>query len=63
MAIERKFFGIKTVGLQMGSSVHNSLVVGTEGLRKKFQDKPIFALYPINFSIGNFYHQGELPYI
>lgn len=59
MAIERKFLGIKTVGLQMGSSVHNSLVVGSEGLKKKFQDKPIFALCPINFSIGNFYIKGN----
>ena len=44
---------------KMGSSVHNSLVVGTEGLRKKFQDKPIFALCPINFPIGNFYQEGR----
>ena len=41
--IERNFWKTSQEACKMGSSVHNSLVVGTEGLRKKFQDKPIFA--------------------
>ena len=41
--IERNFWKASQEACKMGSSVHNSLVVGTEGLRKKFQDKPIFA--------------------
>ena len=57
--IERNFWKASQETCKMGSSVHNSLVVGTEGLRKKFQDKPIFALCPINFPIGNFYQEGR----
>ena len=54
-----EFWKTSQEACKMGSSVHNSLVVGTEGLRKKFQDKPIFALCPINFPIGNFYQEGR----